>query len=298
LLRNYKEYFILKMVQSKSFNINIKGNLFDLGVPRVMGILNVTPDSFFSSSRYMSEDGILRRVEEIIDDGADILDVGACSTRPGIELVSEEEELLRLRMALHLIRKRWPGIIISVDTFRSNVARIVVREFGADMINDISGGDMDEGMFKAISDLKVPYILMHMKGTPVTMQINPEYDDLLRDICMYFSERVHKLRSLGVNDIILDPGYGFGKTIEHNFELLRRLSEFDIFELPVLVGISRKSMIYKLLNITPEQSLNGTTVLNTLALQNGANILRVHDVKEARECVQLVQTYKTFGLCQ
>lgn len=270
----------------------------DLGVPKVMGILNVTPDSFFSSSRYMSEEGILRRVGEILDEGADILDVGACSTRPGIELVSEDEELLRLRLALHLIRKRWPGITVSVDTFRSSIARVVVSEYGADIINDISGGEMDPEMFATVAELKVPYILMHMKGTPATMQKEPKYDDLFRDICLYFSERVQKLRALNVNDIILDPGFGFGKTIDHNYELLRRLHDFDFFELPLLVGISRKSMIFKSLNLTSEQSLNGTTVLNTLALSGGASILRVHDVKEARECVRLVQTYKTSGLCQ
>lgn len=270
----------------------------DLGVPKVMGILNVTPDSFFSSSRYMSEEGILRRVGEILDEGADILDVGACSTRPGIELVSEDEELLRLRLALHLIRKRWPGITVSVDTFRSSIARVVVSEYGADIINDISGGEMDPEMFATVAELKVPYILMHMKGTPATMQKEPKYDDLFRDICLYFSERVQKLRALNVNDIILDPGFGFGKTIDHNYELLRRLHDFDFFELPLLVGISRKSMIFKSLNLTSEQSLNGTTVLNTLALSGGASILRVHDVKEASECVRLVQTYKTSGLCQ
>lgn len=270
----------------------------DLSIPRVMGILNVTPDSFFSSSRYMSEEGIWRRVEEILEEGADIIDVGACSTRPGIELVSEEEELLRLRLALHLIRKRWPNIPVSVDTFRSGIARSVVNEYGVDMINDISGGEMDDNMFETVAELKVPYILMHMKGTPQTMQINPSYDNLLMEICMYFSKKIQKLREFGANDIILDPGFGFGKTIENNFELLRRLSDFEFLELPLLIGVSRKSMIYKTLNYTPEQSLNGTTVLNALALANGANILRVHDVKEARECVELLQTYKKSGLCQ
>jgi len=290
--------FLLMVQPDKSFYINIKGGLMDLRVPKVMGILNVTPDSFFSSSRYMSEESILRRVGEILDEGADIIDVGACSTRPGIELVSEDEELLRLKLALHLIRKRWPDIPVSVDTFRSRIARIVVSEYGADIINDISGGEMDQEMFSTVSELKIPYILMHMRGTPATMQKDPTYDDLLKEICLYFSERVQKLRELGANDIILDPGFGFGKTLEHNYELLRRLSDFDFLELPILVGISRKSMIYKTLNLTPEQSLNGTTVLNTLALSRGANIIRVHDIKEARECVQLVQTYKNSGLCQ
>lgn len=266
----------------------------DLSTPKVMGILNVTPDSFFSSSRYMSEEGILRRVDQMIEDGADIIDVGACSTKPGIEVVQEDEELLRLKLALHLIRKRWPDIPVSVDTFRSRISSFVVNEYGVDIINDISGGDMDPDMFKTVAELNVPYILMHMKGSsPATMQKNPQYGDMMQEIISYFAERVQKLRELGVNDIILDPGFGFGKTIDNNFELLRRLPDFHFFNLPILVGISRKSMIYKLMNITPEQSLNGTSVLNALALMGGAHILRVHDVKEAKECVQLVQTFKT-----
>lgn len=269
----------------------------DLSVPKVMGILNVTPDSFYSNSRYMSEEGILHRAGQLIDDGADILDVGACSTRPGIELVSEEEELHRLRLALHLIRKRWPDMPVSVDTFRAKVAEVVVTEFGADMINDISGGDLDKDMFQTIAKLQVPYILMHIQGTPGTMQSQPWYDDMMTEICQYFSKRVETLRSLGVNDIILDPGFGFGKTLDHNYELLRRLNEFELFGLPLLVGLSRKSMIYKNLGTNPEQSLNGTSILNALALAGGANILRVHDIKEALECVKLVQTCKTSGLC-
>jgi len=281
----------------QAYTINLRGHLMDLSIPKVMGILNVTPDSFFSSSRYMSEEGILHRVGQIIDDGADILDVGACSTRPGIELVSEEEELLRLRLALHLIRKRWPSMPVSVDTFRAKVAEVVVTEFGADMINDISGGDMDSEMFKTVARLQVPYILMHMQGTPSTMQIQPHYDDMMTEIGQFFSKRVETLRSLGLNDIILDPGFGFGKTMDHNYELLRRLDEFELFGLPLLVGLSRKSMIYKNLGTNPEQSLNGTSILNTLALTGGANILRVHDIKEALECVKLVQTCKTSGIC-
>lgn len=279
------------------FTINLHGRLMDLSVPKVMGILNVTPDSFFSSSRYMSEEGILQRAGQIIDDGADILDIGACSTRPGIELVSEEEELLRLRLAMHLIRKRWPDMPISVDTFRAKVAEVVVTEFRVDMINDISGGDMDPEMFQTVAKLQVPYILMHMQGTPATMQQQPHYDDLMTEICQFFSKRVEALRCLGMNDIILDPGFGFGKTLDHNYELLRRLDEFELFDLPILVGLSRKSMIYKNLGTNPEHSLNGTSILNTLALAGGANILRVHDVKEALECVKLVQTCKTSGLC-
>lgn len=281
----------------QTFTISLRGRLMDLSVPKVMGILNVTPDSFYSSSRYMSEEGILHRAGQIIDDGADILDVGACSTRPGIELVSEEEELLRLRLALHLIRKRWPDMPVSVDTFRAKVAEVVVTEFGVDMINDISGGDLDANMFQTVAKLQVPYILMHMQGTPGTMQQHPHYDDMMTEICRFFAKRVETLRSLGMNDIILDPGFGFGKTLDHNYELLRRLDEFELFGLPLLVGLSRKSMIYKNLGLTPEQSLNGTSILNTLALAGGANILRVHDIKEALECVKLVQTCKTSGLC-
>lgn len=264
----------------------------DLSIPRVMGILNVTPDSFFSSSRYMSEEGILKRVGEMLDDGVDIIDIGACSTRPGIELVEEEEEIRRLSLALHLIRKRWPDIVVSVDTFRSAVAKFVVNEYEADIINDISGGALDKDMFKTMAQLKVPYILMHMQGTPETMQLNPVYNHIIKDISFYFSEKIRELRQLGVNDIILDPGFGFGKTVEQNYQLLRRLPDFSFFDLPILAGVSRKSMIYKALNVTPDQSLNGTTVLNTLALAGGASILRVHDIKEAKECVRLFNLYK------
>ncbi|MEA4841072.1 MAG: dihydropteroate synthase [Bacteroidales bacterium] len=282
----------------KSYSINIHGRLMDLGIPKVMGVLNVTPDSFFSSSRYMSEEGILYRVGQIIDEGADILDVGACSTKPGIELVSEEEELIRLRMALHLIRKRFPDFPISVDTFRARVSKAVVEEYDVDIINDISGGDMDSDMFETVADLHVPYILMHMQGkAPADMQLNPHYEDMMSEIFQYMAKRVERLRNLGVNDIILDPGFGFGKTVDNNYEMLRRLNEFEIFDLPLLVGISRKSMIYKYLGTTPETSLNGTSVINTMALMGGAHILRVHDVKEAVECVKLVQICKKSGLC-
>jgi len=283
----------------KPYTINVHGRLMDLSVPKVMGILNVTPDSFFSSSRYMSEEGILFRVGQIMDEGADILDVGACSTKPGIEVVSEEEELIRLRLALHLIRKRWPDIPVSVDTFRARVAQVVVEEYGVDIINDISGGDMDSDMFSTVAKLQVPYILMHMQGkSPADMQRNPQYEDLMSEVLQYLSKRICKLRELGVNDIVVDPGFGFGKTLDNNYEMLRRLDEFEVFELPLLVGISRKSMIYHVLGATPETSLNGTSVINTMALMGGAHFLRVHDVKEAVECVKLVQTCKSSGLCR
>jgi dihydropteroate synthase len=282
---------------TSSFSLNLNGKLMSLATPKVMGILNVTPDSFFSTSRYMSEEGILRRAGEMIDEGVDIIDVGGCSTRPGIDLVSEEEELLRIRLALHLIRKRWPDIPLSIDTFRASVAASAVSEYGVDIINDVSGGTMDKAMFSTVAALKVPYILMHMKGTPTTMQKHPHYDDLMVEIARYFSQKIQQLRQLGVNDIILDPGFGFGKTVEHNYELLRRLTDFQVFDVPLLVGVSRKSMIYKPLNKTPDESLQGTIVLNTLALSKGAHILRVHDVAAARECVQLVQTCQNAGLC-
>lgn len=282
----------------KSYTLNLQGRLMDLSVPKVMGILNVTPDSFFSSSRYMSEEGILRRVEQMLEEGADILDIGACSTRPGIELVSEQEELNRLRLALHIIRKRWPECPISVDTFRSKIAETVVGDYGVDMINDISGGDMDPEMFRTIAKMKVPYVLMHMQGAnPAVMQQNPQYEDLMTEVCQYFARRVALLRELGVNDVVLDPGFGFGKTMEHNYELLRRVNEFDFFDLPLLVGVSRKSMIYKCLGVSPQESLNGTSVLHAMALMGGAHILRVHDVKEAVECVKIVHHCKTAGLC-
>lgn len=304
-IRDWRElvfiYYYLHFMQfsGKSYSINLHGRLMDLSVPKVMGILNVTPDSFFSSSRYMSEEGILYRVGHIVDEGADILDVGACSTRPGIELVSEREELIRLRLALHLIRKRWPEMPVSVDTFRARVAEAVVKEYGVDIINDISGGDMDPDMFRTVADLQVPYILMHMQGlNPTVMQKDPHYENLMAEVCRFLAKRISDLHALGVNDIILDPGFGFGKTMEHNYELLRRLNEFELFDLPILVGLSRKSMIYKCLGSTPEDSLNGTSVLNTMALLGGTHFLRVHDVKEAVECVRLVQTCKTAGSCR
>ena len=233
----------------------------------------------------------------MVNEGVDILDVGACSTRPGAQLISQEDELMRLRLALHLIRKRWPTLPISVDTFRADVAKLVVEEHNVGMINDVSGGKMDENMFRTVAELKVPYVLMHMKGLPATMQVEPVYEDLITEIAQYFSDKVFQLRALGVNDILLDPGFGFGKSLDHNYQLLRRLNDFELFDLPILIGVSRKSMIYKKLDVNPENALNGTTVLNTLALMGGAGILRVHDVREAKECVELVQNCKNAGLC-
>jgi len=264
----------------------------DLSEPQVMGILNITPDSFYAGSRGVTERDIIDRLHQIMGEGASIVDIGACSTRPGADGVNMEEEMSRLRMGLALVRKHCPEAIVSVDTFRADVAKMCVEEYGAALINDISAGNMDEQMFPTIARLGVPYIIMHMKGIPKNMQKDPHYDHCLKEIFYFFSEKVQKLRDLEVRDIIIDPGFGFGKTIEHNYELMNHLEEFKLFELPILVGISRKSMIYSLLGTTPEKTLNGTTALNTIALIKGTHILRVHDVKEAMECVRIVQKMK------
>ena len=272
--------------------INANGRLMDLSEPQVMGILNVTPDSFYAGSRGVTERYILDRLQQIMDEGASIVDIGAYSSRPGAQEVSEEEEMERLKAGLEVIREHRPDAIVSVDTFRADVAKMCVEEYGVAIINDISAGQMDDRMFATIARLGVPYIIMHMKGTPQTMQTNPQYDHFLKEVFYYFSEKVQNLRDLGVKDIIIDPGFGFGKTLEHNYELMNHLEEFALFELPLLVGVSRKSMIYKLLGTTPEEALNGTTALNTIALTKGAHILRVHDVKEAVETVKIVQKMK------
>ncbi|MCD8178416.1 MAG: dihydropteroate synthase [Tannerellaceae bacterium] len=274
-------------------SINIKGELVSLENPLVMGIVNITPDSFYSGSRKQTEKEISERVESILSEGGDIIDVGAYSSRPGATDISPEEEMERLHFALTILNRNYPEAIISVDTFRGEIARRCVEEYGVAIINDISGGQLDETMFPVMGELKVPYILMHMRGTPQTMQQYTDYEHLLVDIRKYFAEKIEKLRLLGVNDIIIDPGYGFSKTLEQNYSLLGNLKEFRIFDLPLLVGISRKAMIYKLLDSTPQESLNGTTVLNTFALLNGADILRVHDVKEAVEAIKLVNKLKS-----
>ena len=252
-----------------------------------MGILNITPDSFFADSRAGSEKAIVERVWQMTDEGADMLDVGAYSSRPGADDVSTAEEMERLRFALGIVMRERPDTVVSVDTFRADVAKMCVEEYGASIINDISGGMLDGEMFSTVARLGVPYILMHMQGTPRDMQLAPHYDDMMREVFLYMAERINRLSELGVNDIILDPGFGFGKTLEHNYELMRHTREFAAFGRPVLVGVSRKSMIYKLLGGTPHTALNGTTVLNTIALMKGASILRVHDVKEAREAVSI-----------
>mgnify|MGYP000978773410 FL=1 len=268
--------------------ININGSLIDLSKPLVMGILNVTPDSFFLGSRKQSDVAILSRCKQIVDEGGSIIDVGAQSTTPTSKFLSAKEEADRLLPALKLIRKNFPEVIISIDTFYSDVAKQAVEEYGANIINDVSGGQIDENMFPVVAELNVPYILMHMRGVPQTMQELTDYDDFIQNVLYYFSERKAKLDLLGVSDVIIDPGFGFSKTLSQNYELMAYLKYFHIFEEPILVGVSRKSMIYKLLGSSPEDSLNGTSVLNTAALLSGANILRVHDVKEAVECVEIV----------
>lgn len=273
--------------------LNIQGALLDLSTPQVMGILNVTPDSFFARSRKQTESEIRQRCHQIIEEGASIIDIGAYSSRPDAQHISAEEEMARLHVGLRVLREEFPDAIVSVDTFRAGVAERCVKEYGAGIINDIAAGMMDEHMFETIARLQVPYIMMHMQGTPQIMQHAPHYDAFFKDVCMYFAEKIQRLHDLGVNDLILDPGFGFGKTLEHNYELMNHLEEFThIFELPLLIGISRKSMIYKLLDCTPDEALNGTTALHTVALLKGANILRVHDVKEAVETVRIVEALR------
>lgn len=272
--------------------LNLRGRLLELREPLIMGILNVTPDSFFSESRTPDEEHIAQRVKQMMNDGADMIDIGGYSSRSGADDVSTEEEMNRLRRGLRIIRKLYPDVPVSVDTFRADVARMCIEEEGADIINDISGGMMDRQMFRTVAQLHVPYIMMHMQGTPDSMQLAPHYDNLRQEVMLYFAERIDRLCQMGVKDIIVDPGFGFGKTMEHNYELMAHLEDFHVFGLPLLVGISRKSMIYKLLGDTPQTSLNGTTVLNTIALTKGAHILRVHDVKEAVEAKRIV------GMCK
>ena len=272
--------------------INVNGSLLDLSVPCVMGILNITPDSFYAGSRMQTEAEITARAQQILDEGAGIIDIGAYSSRSNAENVSPREEMERLRMGLEILRKTHPGAVISVDTFRADVARMCVEEYGVAIINDIAAGEMDTDMFRTVAELNVPYIMMHMQGTPQNMQQHPHYDDLLKEVFLYFAQKVQQLRDLGMKDIILDPGFGFGKTVEHNYELLAHLEEFRVFELPLLVGVSRKSMIYRLLGNTPQDALNGTTVLDTICLLKGADILRVHDVREAVETVKIVEAMR------
>lgn len=274
--------------------INIKGELLDLSYPVVMGILNITPDSFYSGSRKETGQQIIDRVSEILSQGGTIIDIGAQSTRPSSTLLSAQEEIERLKFALPVINREFPDAILSVDTFYGDVARFCVEEHGVSIINDISGGEIDKTMFDTVARLNVPYILMHMRGMPQTMQDLTGYDNLIQDIFYYFSKKVAELHLLGVNDIIIDPGFGFSKTMDQNYELMAALRGFSVFELPLLVGISRKKMIAGLLDTTSAGSLNGTTILNTFALQNGADILRVHDVKEVVEAVKIVKKLEEY----
>ncbi|MGB5482703.1 MAG: dihydropteroate synthase [Eudoraea sp.] len=271
--------------------INCKGTLIDLKKPKVMGVLNITPDSFYDGGKYKDEVSILKQVEKLLDAGATFVDVGAYSSKPGATNISEEEELKRILPVVNLLITNFPDIYLSIDTFRSVVARRCL-ENGAAMINDISAGNMDDKMMQTISEFKVPYVMMHMKGNPQNMSQQSNYSNLLEEILYYFSEKVAAAKSYGINDIILDPGFGFAKNTFQNFSLLQHLNLFKTFELPILVGLSRKSMIYKTLGTNPDQALNGTTALNTYALTKGANILRVHDVKEAVECIELLEALK------
>ncbi len=271
--------------------INCKGTLIDLCRPKVMGILNLTPNSFFDGGKYSDESTILKQVGKMLNEGATFIDVGAYSSKPNADYVSEQEEMRRLIPVVKLLVSEFPEIILSIDTFRSQVAEKAI-EAGAAMINDISAGNLDEGMMETIAKLQVPYIMMHMRGTPKTMQSLTQYDDIMKAMMLYFAQKISQARSLGINDLILDPGYGFSKTTEQNFEVLQKSEIFQHLNVPILVGLSRKSMIYKTLETTAQEALNGTTVLNTLALTKGIHILRVHDVKEAMESITLFESFQ------
>ena len=278
------------------YTLNLGGSLMNLGEPQVMGILNVTPDSFYEKSRTFDEDAILRRAKQIAGEGGSIIDIGAYSTRPGSAVVDESEEMSRLRRALSVVRKAVPGMPVSIDTFRADVAKMCVEEYGAEIINDVSGGEGDKRMFSTVARLGVPYILMHIGGTidnmhsdaPLTSHADAEVP-YMQSVIAFLTERINRLHALGAKDIIIDPGYGFGKSLQQNYELLNRLEDLKVWQLPLLVGVSRKSMIYKLLDTDSSQALNGTTVCNTIALMKGASILRVHDVRAAVEAVKIVK---------
>lgn len=275
-------------MKDTNITINCKGKLINFNQPRVMGIVNITPDSFYEKSRSKNEDDILRLVEKHLTEEADFIDIGGYSSRPGAKHISESEEEKRVLSALEIILNHFPSTLISVDTFRAGIADKAIKN-GAAVINDISAGDLDRNMFSVVKKHQVPYIIMHMKGSPQNMQEKAVYQSVVHDVVHYFSEKIKTLNTLGVNDIILDPGFGFAKTTNHNFELLKSLQQLNLFNLPILAGLSRKSMIWKTLNTSANEALNGTTSLNTIALMNGANLLRVHDVKEAREVVRLYQ---------
>jgi dihydropteroate synthase len=268
--------------------INCKGQLIDLSTPKIMGILNVTPNSFYDGGKFSLSENGLSQVGKILEEGATFIDIGAYSSKPNAEFVSEEEERNRILPVVQSILKQFPDALLSIDTFRSEIAAVCI-ENGAAIINDISAGNLDEKMMDVVAKYNVPYIMMHMRGTPQTMQSQTNYENIIKEMLFYFSEKVNKARSLGINDLIIDPGFGFAKTLEQNYEVLQNLELFKMLDLPILAGISRKSMVYKPLGLTADEALNGTTVLNTIALSKGANILRVHDVKEALECVKLFE---------
>lgn len=273
-------------------NINCNGNLIDLSTPKVMGILNVTPNSFYDGGKHKEINSIIHQVDKMLSEGADFIDIGAYSSKPSAEFVSEEEEIKRLVPIVKSLVETFPNIVLSVDTFRAQVAKASV-ENGVAMVNDIAAGLLDDKMLETVAELKVPYIMMHMRGNPQTMQSLTDYNDIVKEMIFYFSERIQKARSFGISDIVIDPGFGFfAKTVEQNYEVLHKMELFEMLELPILVGVSRKSMIYKVLESSPQEALNGTSVLNTIALQKGAKILRVHDVKEAVECIKLVSKLK------
>ncbi len=272
----------------KPYSMNLRGRLVEIDRPWVMGIVNVTPDSFYSGSRATDELTLVGRVRQLIAEGADVLDIGACSTRPGSQSVDAQAEMDRLQWALNIIRREAPSVILSVDTYRADVARRCVEDWGVDIINDISGGTLDDTMFKTVAQLHVPYVLMHMRGTPDTMSSLTDYDNVTADVLEWMARRIDDMRQMGVADIIADPGFGFAKTVEQNYELLARLEAFHALNAPLLVGVSRKRMIYTPLDCTADEALNGTTIVNTLALERGAHILRVHDVRAAVEAVKLV----------
>jgi len=281
-----------KFLKRKS-TINLNGRILDLASPVVMGILNVTPDSFFDGGKYKTEKKVLRRAEDILEQGGLVIDIGAVSTQPGSEGISTKEEIDRLLPAVKAVKKAFPDAFVSIDTYRSWVALKVIEECGPCMVNDVSGGNFDVHMFDTIGKLGVPYILMHMQGTPLKMQENPEYEDIIREISQFFTDQVKKLTKAGVKDVIIDPGFGFGKNLDHNYELLNRLDSFKVFQLPLMIGVSRKSMICKLLGKTADEALNGTSVVNTLALMGGADLLRVHDVREAAEAVRILNMLRS-----
>jgi dihydropteroate synthase len=277
---------------TKKKSLCINGVLYDLSNPLVMGILNATPDSFYDGGRYPDKGSVIQRIGQMIGEGADIIDVGGVSSRPGAPAVSEDEETRRLAWVMEPLREKYPEIIVSIDTFRSAVALKMVRDYGAGIINDISSGTFDDAMFDTIASLRVPYIAMHMQGTPLTMQDDPRYDDPVDDIIRFFADRTAIMRERGMSDIIIDPGIGFGKTVDHNYIIAARLEEFGMLGLPVMAGFSRKSMICRLLRVNPDKALTGTIVLNAIAILKGVDILRVHDVKEARETIMIVEHLK------